>query len=222
MPIIFLAFSLLLCSITIIITESRKNNEAQLQIAEEIKRNESILEEKNKIVDLMEDIKQQLLETQKVNEELKKQVEALKQENEAIKKAKNIGVSTQASSFKCYMDYRTITDTSSRQYKLRQVATTDENGLRKIGDYYCVAMGTFYGDVGDTFYIETDEGASWKVILADIKADNHTNSTHQYTKANGCIMEFLVDTNKLPTSIKTSGTVNGLGFQGDIIVVKKI
>ena len=35
-------------------------------------------------------------------------------------------------------------------------------------------------------------------------------------------MEFLVDTKKLPSSIKSSGTVNGLGFEGNITTVKKI
>ena len=101
-------------------------------------------------------------------------------------------------------------------------AATDENGLRKIDDYYCVAMGTHYGKVGDKLYIETDEGACWKVILADIKSDKHTDSTNSYTLSNGCMMEFIVDTRQMPGPIKRSGTVNGLGFQGNITVVKKI
>ena len=120
------------------------------------------------------------------------------------------------------MDYRTITNQGSYAYKLQQQAVTDENGLRKIDDYYCVAMGTHYGKVGDKLYIETDEGACWKVILADIKSDKHTDSTNSYTLSNGCMMEFIVDTRQMPGSIKRSGTVNGLGFQGNITVVKKI
>lgn len=137
-------------------------------------------------------------------------------------KLKNIVSLVKVSSFKSYMDYRTITDKGSAAYKLRLQATTDENGLRKINDYYCVAMGTRYGKVGDTLYIETDEGAHWNVILADIKSDKHTDSTHSYTLSNGCMMEFLVDTSKLPSTIRRSGTVNGLGFQGKITVVKHI
>lgn len=202
--------------------EHAKNVATQIEVTQQIEKNESILDEKDEIIDLMTDIKAQLEEAQRLNEELQKQIDELKEENEAIKKAKNVGVSTKASSFKCYMDYRAITNTSSKQYELRQLATTDENGLRKIGDYYCVAMGTFYGNVGDTFYVQTDEGACWKVILADIKADKDTNSTHQFTKYNGCMMEFIVDTKKLPSSIRSSGTVNGLGFEGNITTVKKI
>ena len=131
-------------------------------------------------------------------------------------------ISPYARDFKCYMDYRAITSITSTQYKMQQQAYTDENGLRKIGEYYCVAMGTYYGKCGDKFYVETDQGNSWKVIISDIKSDLHTDSTHRYSRSNGCMMEFIVDTDKLPTTIARSGTVNGLGFQGNIIYLEKL
>lgn len=131
-------------------------------------------------------------------------------------------ISPYARDFKCYMDYRAITSITSTQYKMQQQAYTDENGLRKIGEYYCVAMGTYYGKCGDKFYVETDQGNSWKVIISDIKSDLHTDSTHRYSRSNGCMMEFVVDVNKLPTNIARSGTVNGLGFQGNIIYLEKL
>ena len=131
-------------------------------------------------------------------------------------------IASEASSFKSFMDYRCITNKASTQYKMQQQAYTDENGLRKIGEYFCVAMGTYYGDLGDTFYVETDEGASWKVILADIKSNSHTDSTNRYTLANRCMMEFIIDTPCVPRSVKSSGTVNGLGFQGKINYIEKI
>lgn len=65
-------------------------------------------------------------------------------------------IASGASSFKSYMDFRCITNRSSLQYKMQQQAYTDENGLRKIGEYYCVAMGTYYGNLGDKLYVETD------------------------------------------------------------------
>lgn len=131
-------------------------------------------------------------------------------------------VSNEASSFKSYMDYRALTDTSSTQYEMQQDAYTDSNGLRKIGKHFCVAMGTYYGKLGDILHIETDEGATWTVILSDIKSDVHTDSTHRYTTANNCMMEFIVDTNAMNYEIKQSGTVNALGFQGKICKVTKI
>lgn len=218
--------------------------DTQNKFTEEVKKCEAIQNEnvdlKNQISDLnseMSNYKSQLQESEKVNSELKSKLDQYttstktnntskptKMSTEPLKEtsSKNLGVSSKASSFKSYMDYRCITNKRSYQYKLIQSSVTDSNGLRKIGEYYCVAMGTYYGKLGDKFYIETDEGACWKVILADIKSDSHTNSTHQYTTANRCMMEFIVDTKKLPKSIKNSGTVNGLGFQGNIITVKKI
>lgn len=47
-------------------------------------------------------------------------------------------------SFKSYMDYRTITSTTSDQYALQKQAYTDEFGLRKVGGFYCIALGTYY------------------------------------------------------------------------------
>lgn len=164
----------------------------------------------------------QLEEERQKNNDLTSKVDELNKQLAERRKQRNIISLTKVSSFKSYMDYRTITNKGSYAYQLQQQAITDENGLRKINGYYCVAMGTRYGKVGDKLYIETDEGAHWNVILADIKSDKHTDSTHSYTLSNGCMMEFIVDTGKMPTHIKHSGTVNGLGFQGKITVVKHI
>ncbi len=128
-----------------------------------------------------------------------------------------------ARAFKSYMDYRCITNTRSKAYQVAKSATVLSNGLLVVDDeYYCVAMGTYYGEVGDRFYIETDEGNSWKVIICDTKSDKHTDSTHRYTLENGCMLEFVVDTRLMPKNNRLSGTVNGLGFSGKITLVKKI
>ena len=69
-------------------------------------------------------------------------------------------------SFKTYMDYRTITDKSSAQYMLQMEAYTDDMGLRKYGDHYIVAMGAYYSDnVGDTFKITPDNVSSFNVTI---------------------------------------------------------
>lgn len=141
---------------------------------------------------------------------------------EEVTNTESYEVSNEASSFKSYMDYRALTDTSSTQYEMQQGAYTDDNGLRKIDEHFCVAMGTYYGELGDILQIETDEGATWTVILSDIKSDVHTDSTHRYTTANNCMMEFIVDTSAMDYEIKQSGTVNALGFQGKICKVTKL
>ena len=167
-------------------------------------------------------IAKELEEERQKNNDLTSKVNELTEQLAERQRRKNIISMAKVSSFKSYMDYRTITNRGSYAYQLQQQAITDENGLRKINGYYCVAMGTRYGKVGDKLYIETDEGAHWNVILADIKSDKHTDSTHSYTLSNGCMMEFIVDTEKMPIHIKRSGTVNGLGFQGKITIVKHI
>ena len=192
------------------LTQSIKvNNEQNKKVINELK-------EKNK------KLSKELQAAKKQSNKQKKKISELNKELKTLSNATNIATQTVPTTFKSYMDYRTITDCASYAYKLQQEATTDENGLRKIGEYYCVAMGTYFGKVGDTLYIETDEGACWKVILADIKSDEHTDCTHTYTIANGCMMEFIVDVYSMPSNIRASGTVKGLGFQGKITTVKHI
>lgn len=131
---------------------------------------------------------------------------------------------SKASTFKSWMPYTAITNRSSPQYKLQKKAYTDENGLRKIGEDYCVAMGTFYSStIGDRFQITMSSGITFTVIISDVKSDRHTDSTHRYTVSNGCVMEFLVDKRKLNPIIKQSGNVGSLEFfSGKFSKIEKI
>lgn len=131
------------------------------------------------------------------------------------------------SSFKSYMDFRTITCTASDQYRMQQEAYTDEYGLRKIGDYYCVALGTYYTPrCGATFHIITDNGNEFDVIVADIKADVHTDSTNRYVPmadGMGNIVEFIVDTSELDEYVRLLGSVDGYDhLSGNIVAIQKI
>lgn len=213
----------LVCGSVILFTKQsakiKHNQDLSSSLTQQLKDSEAALKAAE---DKQAELERELETERQKNSELTQEVDSLNKKLAARAKQPNIVSLAAPSSFKSYMDYRTITNQGSYAYKLQQQAVTDENGLRKIDDYYCVAMGTHYGKVGDKLYIETDEGACWKVILADIKSDKHTDSTNSYTLSNGCMMEFIVDTRQMPGSIKRSGTVNGLGFQGNITVVKKI
>ena len=129
-------------------------------------------------------------------------------------------------SVKTWMDYRAITDTSSPQWRLQQDAYTDENGLRKVGDYYCVAFGTGISNgIGSKFKVTFDNGNEILVIVADHKADRHTDKTNTYMKINNKanIMEFIVDSNKLDNTAKVMGDVNYIsGFEGQIIYIEGV
>ncbi|MBE6636266.1 MAG: hypothetical protein E7618_00500 [Ruminococcaceae bacterium] len=112
--------------------------------------------------------------------------------------------------FKSYTAY-TALGTNTPQWKQIQChenAYTDPNGLRKVGNYYCVAMGSFYTRrLGDLFEITTQSGV-FRVIITDFKSDRHTNETHQYGSSTGCMVEFYVDIQKLPSLARKMGNVS--------------
>lgn len=128
------------------------------------------------------------------------------------------------SDFKSYMDYRCITNTESAQYKLQKDCYTDDNGLRVCDGYYVVALGTYYSStVGDKFKITLDSGEELYCIVGDVKADCDTDKTNRYVPINGNIIEFIVDTRKLPKEVRWMGTVSVLDdFEGSVESIEKI
>lgn len=129
--------------------------------------------------------------------------------------------------FKTYMDYRTITDTSSVQYDLQQDAYTDSMGIRRIGSDVCVALGTGYADsCGERFEITLDSGNSFTAIVGDIKADTHTDPTNRYVElweGHGDMVEFIVDTAKLDDEIRIMGSVGEYEkYSGSVISIVKL
>lgn len=134
--------------------------------------------------------------------------------------------------FKTYMDYRCITDKTSAQYELQQFAWTDEDGFRRIGDDYIVAMGTYYAEnIGDRFRITLDTDNEITVITGDIKQDIHTDYFNQYTPIydengiffSGNVLEFIVDTNVLPQIPRRLGTVSYFDYlKGNIKSIERI
>lgn len=117
--------------------------------------------------------------------------------------------------FKSWTPY-TIYAKWSEQYKLQQLAHTDSNGLRKVGEYFCVALGSYYGDeIGLLYEItleDNGERKTFKAVLCDQKSDRHTDSTHRYTKKHGCMVEFAIDT-------KTAQKVNSIVYHGTVSVI---
>lgn len=122
------------------------------------------------------------------------------------------------------MDYRCITNTSSSQYKLQQLAYTNDKGLRKIDNDYCVALGTYYtSGCGERFEIVLGNGNSFTVIVSDVKDDAHTDATNRYNPSNGNVVEFIVDTDSLHSNIRRDGSIGSYDeFSGSVISIKKI
>lgn len=120
---------------------------------------------------------------------------------------------------KTWMDYRTVSP-SSAAGKLLATASADENGLMKIGEYYCVALGTYYGSLGDKFVATLDTGVQIKLIKCDIKADIHTDPTNRYSSKTNCMSEFIVNSDKLRRDAKTSGNISDIIY-GSIVGMYK-
>lgn len=124
--------------------------------------------------------------------------------------------------FKSYTDYRCLSR-SSAQWKLQEQAYTDENGLRKIGDAYLVALGSYYGTkLGVRYTVTLSTGNQFDIILCDCKDDRHTNKTHQYTAASCCVLEFYVETEKMPKKVRQLGSISAIEeFKGNVISIEK-
>lgn len=126
-------------------------------------------------------------------------------------------------SFKSYTNYKLLSQ-SSAQGKLQQRAYTGESGIRMVDDCYCAALGTYYdGNIGDKFLVTLSTGKQFKMILCDVKSNNHTDPMHQYTMLNGCVVEFYVDYDVLDDLAKRMGNISYIeGFEGDVTLIQKI
>jgi hypothetical protein len=126
--------------------------------------------------------------------------------------------------FKTYMDYKKITNQTSKQWYLQQLSYTDEKGFRMFNGRYLVAVGTYYAyEVGKELLITLDSGIIIEAIVGDIKMDKHTDENNQYVPINGNIVEFIVDTSVMNKKVQLLGNVSCLGLEGKIksIEVKK-
>lgn len=112
--------------------------------------------------------------------------------------------------FKSYMDYRTITAKNSYQYKLQdQFAYTGNYGIRMVEGRYCIAVGTYFTtDVGCYIDLVLENGTVIPCILADVKADIHTDKMNIASLYNGCVSEFIVDTPSLHKIAKRNGSIS--------------
>jgi uncharacterized protein YgiM (DUF1202 family) len=107
------------------------------------------------------------------------------------------------SGFKSYEDADCLTDnTELPQGKLKKKYKLDKTGVYKVGNRYCIALGSFYstkiGTKIDLVLKHKGKKKILKCILADCKADKDTNSSGQYHMIDGSVVEFVVNTTNLP------------------------
>ena len=174
----------------------------------------------------------QVIETEYIPEDIASHSETTSERTTVTEIANTYSIPSADTSFKAYMDYRAITNTSSDQYKIQQKAWTDDEGLRRLGEAYIVAMGTYYADkCGKAFEITFDTDETIIVVVGDVKADMHTDSTNRYRSVydeNGQfisanVLEFIVDVNAMPRSARRAGSVESCAnLQGNITSIVEI
>ena len=129
-------------------------------------------------------------------------------------------------SFKAYMDYRTITDKTSEQWELQQIAETDDSGFRRIYDDYCIAVSSYYAEelCGSRLRITLEGDVVFTAIVGDIKNPDETDSLNMYhpVKNGANVIEFIVDTSVLNKEAVYHGDVSCLGFDGNIVKIERI
>lgn len=126
------------------------------------------------------------------------------------------------SGFKSYMDYRTITATSTRQYRLQnRYAETGDYGIRMVNGRYCIALGSYFSDdVGQYVDLILENGTVIPCILGDQKADAHTDSNNIVTVHSGCASEFIVNSDSLSSEVRNYGNISKCRNDWDSRVVK--
>lgn len=97
---------------------------------------------------------------------------------------------------KSYMDYRAVTDPSSTQYWFikEEMEVDPLTGFLLDKDGFIgVALGSYYGEIGDRYYFTLETGVVLPVVKVDEKADKDTDATGCYHISDGSVIEFVID-----------------------------
>lgn len=125
--------------------------------------------------------------------------------------------------FKSFMDYRMVTDPTSRQYQLLQSPNiiTNNQGLRCYQldghSYPLIAVGSgITTEVGQRLnvFIQSDQNQEYilQAIVGDLKDNDHTDSTNTYHIVDNSVIEFLVDTKQLKQDEPLAATMGDLSY----------
>ena len=113
------------------------------------------------------------------------------------------------SGFKSYMDYRTVTSTTSLQYQLLSIYGYSDNGFRKVNGRYCIAVGSYFNTtIGQYIDLILENGVVIKCVMGDLKADIHTEENNIFTSLNNCCSEFIIDINELDPYVANAGNIS--------------
>jgi len=134
---------------------------------------------------------------------------------------------------KTYMDYRMTTLVSSRQYQFLNYECTVDTETGFLYDeegFIAVALGSYYGEIGDRFYFTLDSGVVLPLVKGEEKDDGDTNSTNCFQKWDGSVIEFVISDEYAANYFGANGNGYVLDgnynnyslFQGSIAKVERV
>lgn len=137
------------------------------------------------------------------------------------------------SSTKTYMDYKMITNTSSAQYKyINEYMEVDKNTGLLLDEegFIGVALGSYFGSIGDKYYFTLESGVVLPVVKIDAKASIHTDTLGCEQAFDTSVIEFVIDYDyaleyfgKLSNNYILNGNFNNYSiFKGNIVKVEKV
>jgi len=116
-----------------------------------------------------------------------------------------------------------VFDSSSEQARLQRSAYTDEHGLKRVGNDYCIALGYAYGTkIGTRYRIHLSNGTIFTAVLADQKALADTDASGRVDGSGGEV-EFVVNAYDLNPEVRCSGNVSSIDmFNGTVDSIYRI
>lgn len=116
---------------------------------------------------------------------------------------------------KSYMSLDCISYINSKQYQMKSKYSLDEKGhyyYESCGEkFYVVALGNYFGEVGDMFKIELSSGIVFYAIKGDTKKDEDTYERYAH-KGDYSVIEFIINEN---VAINYYGADNGYVCNGN-------
>jgi murein DD-endopeptidase MepM/ murein hydrolase activator NlpD len=113
-------------------------------------------------------------------------------------------------------------DRTSAQYRLNKSCLDDENGFRRFGDSYLVALGSYYGSaIGQKYTLSFRQPDRTvlriSAVLGDQKSDAHTDALHRYQISDKTVVEFIMSSRSDGNATvinRTFGTLIGVSRGG--------
>lgn len=125
--------------------------------------------------------------------------------------------------FKSYMDKDAITAYGSLEYKQKEAAYIDENGVACLDGRMLIAVGTGHNaPVGSNLDVYLSSGKVLKCKVGDTKANRDTRADNIVHASDGSIIEFLVETSQMNRKARQMGDMSYAGMEGGIVKVVKV